>query len=664
MPHLTDVAVDTGGTFTDFVILDQGRLALHKVPSRPGNPTLAVESGLSDLNLQPSAVRLVHGTTVATNALLERKGARLFLVTEAGFEDVLRIGRQNRDHLYDLRVTRPEPLFAAGHVLGVPRSAPRPGAEPELDPDFLQNTLLPALRQAGPELVCVCLLDSYENPEDELAIKKYLESHDFRVVTSHEVLPEFREFERFSTTMLNAYVAPIMTRYIHELDGNLGLANLQIMQSNGGTLSAKSIGREAIHTLLSGPAGGVVGAQAVAAHMGYDQLITFDMGGTSTDVSLLPGNIQYTTDTYFHGWPARIPMINIHTVGAGGGSIAWMDAGGLLKVGPRSAGADPGPACYGRGQDLTVTDANVFLGRIPPSRFLGGRMALRTECITPILHDLAKACGKSPEETAEGIITIANQHMLRALRVISIQRGFNPADFVLVTFGGAGALHAAALARELGIRRVLIPPCAGVLSALGLLMAEVIKNFQVPVFKSFPAEAVSISPDELLDHLRRLEERAAAEMAPEGFQPGDLRLIPSVDMRYQGQSWEVNIPYRPETVGSDFRRRHDELYGYVPSGRGWEIVNLRVQAVGVRSHPDLSRLATERRHKTLAPLETRSVIHHGRKLDTPCYQWEDLPLDSEVQGPAIILDNFTTVWVPPGYQSAINAIGGLELWSA
>jgi len=659
MKPALEVAVDTGGTFTDFVMLREGRLHLHKVPSRPENPSLAVKQGLSDLQLDPATVTLIHGTTVATNALLERKGARLFLVTNAGFEDVLRIGRQNRADLYDLRVSRPEPMVGDEDVLGLD-----PAALEQLrhqDNPAELNDLLARLNARQPEIVCVCLLDAYEDSAAEERLKAWLERHGRRAITSAEVLPEFREFERFSTTVLNAYVAPIMERYIQQLDSRLGLANLQIMQSNGGTLSARTIGREAIHTLLSGPAGGVVGARALAEHLGYDQLITFDMGGTSTDVSLLPGKILYTTDTAFHGWPARIPMIDIHTVGAGGGSLAWMDLGGLLKVGPQSAGADPGPACYGRGREITVTDANVFLGRIQPDFFLGGRMPLQPDNIRPGLHRLATACGKTPLETAEGIVTIANQHMLRALRVISIQRGFNPADFVLATFGGAGGLHAAALARELGMGRVLVLPCAGVLSALGLLMAEVIKNFQLPAFLGYPAATDAIPAADAAPILEQLAETARRDMAREGYAPEDLRLTPSVDVRYVGQSWEINIPYRPESLGADLHRRHRELYGYVPAGQGWEIINVRLQAVGQRPHPDLAQLRPPAGRPVPEPVTRRPVTWHDRRPDTPFYRWADLPVAHRLDGPAVILDDYSTVWVPPDFSVFLNAIGGLEL---
>ncbi|MBN2431776.1 MAG: hydantoinase/oxoprolinase family protein [Acidobacteria bacterium] len=660
MKPLLEVAVDTGGTFTDFVILKAGRLHLHKVPSRPDNPSLAVRQGLDDLELDPAIVTLIHGTTVATNALLERKGARLCLITDAGFEDVLRIGRQNRSDLYDLQVSRPEPLVRPEDIFGLTPETLNLLFREE-DPPYLHHRLLAPLQTRQPEIVCVCLLGAYEDAGVESRLKVWLERHGFRAITSSEVLPEFREFERFSTTVLNAYVAPIMERYIEQLDTRLGLANLQIMQSNGGTLSARTIGREAIHTLLSGPAGGVVGARALAYHLGYDQLITFDMGGTSTDVSLLPGKILYTTDSSFHGWPARIPMIDIHTVGAGGGSLAWMDLGGLLKVGPQSAGADPGPACYGRGREITVTDANVHLGRIQPDFFLGGRMPLFPENTGPGLDQLAAACGQTPREVAEGIVTIANQHMLRALRVISIQRGFNPADFILATFGGAGGLHAAALARELGIRRVLITPCAGVLSALGLLLAEVIKNFQLPAFLEYPAATDAISPSDVASILEQLGETARRDMAREGYTPNELVLNPTVDVRYVGQSWEINIPYQPDSLGSDLRRRHRELYGYVPAGRGWEIINVRLQAVGQRPHPDLDQLRPPAYRPAPRPLTRRPVTWQNHPADTPFFRWTDLTADHPVGGPAVILDDYSTVWVPPDFSVALNAIGGLEL---
>lgn len=656
MSDWIDLAVDTGGTFTDFVLLTGRQVRLHKVPSRPDNPARAVSRGLADLGCDPARVRLVHGTTVATNALLERKGARLFLVTDAGFEDVLVIGRQNRRSLYNLRVSRPEGLVPPGCVFGLQPD----GDGPSLD-SYLREILLPLLRRSTPEVVCVCLIGAYQDPERERAVAGFLEAEGIRAVASHDVLPEFREFERFSTTVINAFVAPVMERYIRELDAALGVATLQIMQSNGGTLSARSIGREAIHTLLSGPAGGVVGSRAIAHHLGIEQIMTFDMGGTSTDVCLVPGRIPYTTEADFLGWPARIPIIDIHTVGAGGGSIARLDPGGLLKVGPESAGSDPGPVCYGRGDDLTVTDANVFLGRIPADHFLGGRMQLQAERILPRLQEMEARCGKTPLELAEGIVAIANQHMLRALRVISIQRGFNPADFTLLTFGGAGGLHAAPLARELRIRRVLVPPGAGVLSALGLLMADTVKNYQLPAFLAAAAEDEGIAADRVRPLLAELRAQAETELAREGFSPGDIITTPSVDVRFQGQSWEINLPFQAETVGRDFRQRHEELFGYVPSGRGWEIINVRLQAVGPRPHPDLDRLTALPAGGDGQPLFRRPVFRQGQSLDTPFYQWTNLIPEAPVPGPAVILDNFATVWVPPDFQAVLNRIGGVEL---
>ncbi|MFQ5409361.1 MAG: hydantoinase/oxoprolinase family protein, partial [Anaerolineales bacterium] len=494
------IGIDIGGTFTDFVFYDEsGRLHTFKILSTPRDPAEAVLDGLQRLSRQYAVSsrqnpdpntddgsldtehwHVVHGSTIATNTLLERTGARTAFVTTRGFRDMLTIGRQNREHIYDFFADRPEPLvppercFAVDERVDYQGKVLRPLADDELSP------LAAALQAAGVESVAISLLFSFHHPAHEERIAEVLQRAGFEVSRSSEVLPEFREYERASTTVINAYVGPRVAHYLARLAEHDSIAELRVMQSNGGSLRADKAGREAVRTILSGPAGGVVGAVRIARAAGLARVITFDMGGTSTDVSLSEGSPRVTTEAAIGGLPVRVPVIDIHTVGAGGGSIGAVDAGGALRVGPQSAGADPGPACYGRGGTApTVTDANVVLGRLAADEFLGGGMALDPTAAEQALTRLAEAAGLgghdglSPGQLAAlGMVAVANAHMARALRVISVERGYDPRDFVLISFGGAGGLHACELARSLGIRRVFVPPGASTLSAYGMLAAD------------------------------------------------------------------------------------------------------------------------------------------------------------------------------------------------
>jgi N-methylhydantoinase A len=468
------VAVDTGGTFTDIVFARAGQLHVLKVPSTPDDPARAVIEGIK-IALGDAPETLTHGSTVATNALLERKGATVALITNRGFEDVIEIGRQNRPHLYALSDTRPPALVAREFRFGIPGRLDYQGIEI----DALQEQDVVALKEKLQycDAIAICLLHSYANAAHEQRVAELLLTLQKPLSVSSELLPEYREYERTATTVVNAYVAPLMSGYLQRLATGTGAQRLRIMGSGGGAVPVSVAEREPVHTVLSGPAGGVAGALCAARADNISDIISFDMGGTSTDVSLCPGHVLRTRAFSIAGMPVAIPVLDIHTVGAGGGSLAWVDAGGALHVGPRSAGAQPGPICYGRGgQQVTVTDANVWLGRLPANAFLGGSETLDRGSIEGPLKDLAKQLGMSQEATAEGIITVVNSTMEGALRVISVERGYDPVDFTLVAFGGAAGAHAADLADRLGIPRVLLPLHPGVLSAYGMLSTPVRKN--------------------------------------------------------------------------------------------------------------------------------------------------------------------------------------------
>jgi len=565
-PASLRLGIDTGGTFTDIVAWDGSTLLTRKVRSTPDDPSRAILDGIAGL----AAADIVHGSTVATNALLERKGARTAFLATEGFEDMLRIGRQHRKHLYD--------FFGAGRADLVPRGLTRGitertlcdgSIEKAVDQDAVRH-IADELRRRGVESVAVCLLHSYANPANELALQPLLE--EFFVSLSHQVLPEYREYERASTTLVNAYVSPLMARYLTRLSGTLGSTRLRIMQSNGGSISSAMACRSAIHTIQSGPAGGVLGAAAVARHAGFDRVISFDMGGTSTDVSLYDGRYSFTQESEIGDFPVRVPILDIHSVGAGGGSIAHVDAGGALRVGPESAGASPGPACYGAGDRVTITDANLYLGRIDPEKFLSGRMTLDASRAARCLERFAAAQGVEPGRMAEAIIEVANSNMERAIRAVSIERGHDPREFALLSFGGAGGLHACQLAERLEISTVLVPRHAGVLSALGMLVADVVRDYS----RSVLGKPVDLAFGEM-------EQQAAAEFAEMGVAtPLCERLI---DLRYRGQSYEITLPYADRAAFDDAHRR---LYGYHHEGREVEAVTARLRGTSMTDKIDLA----------------------------------------------------------------------------
>ena len=648
------VGVDTGGTFTDFVFFKEGSLRVLKVLSTPHNPAEAVLKGLESIGGQGR--RVVHGSTVATNALLERKGARTAFITNRGFEDILEIGRQNRERLYDLHYKRPAPLIPRELRLGVGgRVNYRGEIIGELSLKDL-DTVIGKLRELGVESVAVCLLHSYANPAHERELGEELVKLGIHVSLSHEILPEFREFERASTTAVNAYVSPKMEGYISYLEKNLGKEDsLSIMQSNGGIISSEVAKREAVRTVLSGPAGGVISALHVGRLTGFDRLITFDMGGTSTDVSLIERAPTITTETKINGLPIKVPMIDIHTIGAGGGSIAWIDEGGMLRVGPQSAGAEPGPVCYGRGgEDITVTDASLFLGRLVPEYFLGGEMRLYPDRLSESLRKLSKQLDTSPEELAEAILEVANSNMERALRKVSVQRGHDPQQFALITFGGAGGLHAVFLARMLGIPKVLVPRNPGIFSALGMLLADTVKDYSLTVMLG-GSETSYLQLEELF---QALEDKAIEDMGREGFTLEELTLQRLLDMRYRGQSYELTVPLS-ESYEESFHREHEKTYGY-RHDRETEIVNIRLRATGVPRKPTLPSFSKRSGEDSSgALLASVKTAFGGEFQETRVYRRESLRWGNRIYGPAIVVEYSSTTVLPPGSSAEVDRFGNL-----
>jgi N-methylhydantoinase A len=649
------VGVDTGGTFTDFVVIRGGAIEVFKEFSTPARPEEAILRGMAKIG-GGAELEVIHGSTVATNALLERNGARTALLTTAGFEDVLVIGRQTRRELYNISVIRPAAIISDHLRLGVEERMLYDGTvEKAIDRGQVKR-LVDQLRIENVESVAVCLLFSFANPSHENAIAEALRPLGIPVSLSSRIIPEYREYERTSTTVINAYLAPKMSEYLNRLNDQIKSKSLRVMQSNGGAVAARTASEFPVRTIVSGPAGGVVGAFHVASNGGYPNIITFDMGGTSTDVALCKGEIQVMHEGEIDGLPVGIPMMDIHTVGAGGGSIAELDIGGALRVGPQSAGAEPGPICYGRGARLTVTDANVILGRLPARFFLGGTIPLATERIEPMVNGMSWTRGwKSVHALAQGVIDVVNNNMEQAVRLISVERGHDPADFALFCFGGAGGLHAADLARALGIPRVIIPQFPGALSALGLLLADARKDYSRSLL--MPAESSERRIREVLNELHRVGE---SEMKSEGFSAKLVHHMDAVDMRYRGQSYELSIPMNRGFV-EEFHKAHERRYGYSTPDKPVEIVNVRTSFFGRSQKPQFQR--TPKVRGAAKSVEVSIVWINGRRMKTPIYDRDSLGHGHVVRGPAIIGEYSSTTLVPPDFVCKVDACLNLVLES-
>ena len=647
------IGVDTGGTFTDFIIYLNGKIHIIKIPSTPDDPSLSIISGINKYLHPEYSPFIVHGTTVATNALLEKSGSKIALITTKGFEDILQIGRQNRQHLYILKGETKLPLIPRKNCFGLEERTSAAGeVKKEINVPELKD-ILNKIKQIPADTVAVSLINSYANSENERIIKKQIRKEGILVSVSSDILPEYREYERTTVTAVNAYLLPIISLYLENLENKLKNSKLRIMQSNEGHISPKLAKKEPIRTALSGPAGGVVAAFRVAKSSGYKNIISFDMGGTSSDVSLVDNQIRRTNESFIGEFPIRLPMIDIHTVGAGGGSIAYIDRGGSLRVGPQSAGADPGPACYGNGSQPTVTDANLILGRLFPDFFLGGDMKIFPEKSHKSMQILADKIGKSIFETAAGVIKVANSNMEKAIRVISIERGFDPRNFSLFSFGGAGGMHAAEIAANLNISKILVPKNAGVLSALGLLMADSIKDYSHSILKI----TSELKTEKLLKNYNILRSKALDDMLKEGFIQKNIKLFYFLDLRYLGQSYEISIPWQQNnSFISSFHKAHQKLYSYHHLDQPVEVVNIRIKAAGIGSKIRLKMHKIQKSDPERAFLKKQSLFFSGKKSSASVYNRSQLSAGNKISGPALVVDYDSTTFIPPFYTLKVDRL--------
>ena len=673
------VGIDTGGTFTDLVAidLDRGRYHYHKVPTITADPARGILEGIAELLDQNALARkdvrlLVLGTTLATNAVLEGKWAPTGMLTTQGFRDVLELARQRRPHYFNLDIPKPMPPAARDCRIEIAGRIANDGTEvtPLSERDI--QRAIDTLRQKKVEAIAICFLHAYANPEHEERARALVKKlwPEVYLCTSSDVLAEFREFERFATATVNASLMPVMDRYLERFEHgvrDLGIVHApRVMQSNGGAVSPGAVRRVPVNTFFSGPAGGVIGSVGLGEQLGLPNLITFDMGGTSTDVCLIrDGEPAKKSERTMGGFPVRTRTLDIHTIGAGGGSIAWMDAGGLLKVGPQSAGAYPGPAAYGRGGDKpTVTDANVVLGRLNPKVLLGGRMTMHADKAQAVIDELAANLGVDRTKAAAGVLEIINVNMMGAVRVISVEQGEDPRDFTLVAFGGAGPLHAADIARNMGMRKVLIPPRPGLLSAIGLLHADVRADFSLTrLVRTDKAGIRAVN-----EGLRTLGKRGAQWLKGEGEANGAFQWF--ADLRYFGQNFELILELKHEAVDErslaklieTFHRRHKDYYGYDMREQPVEIVNVRLVVTGKRRVLPPERAKLARGELKAALVEKRKVwfAESGFVL-TPVYDRARLPADCRITGPAIIEQMDTTTVVPPQAKLKQDRCGYLHM---
>jgi N-methylhydantoinase A len=638
------IAIDTGGTFTDCVYLNADGLQVLKVASTPADPGEAILRAVSQIAAEGAAGEVRHGTTVGTNALLERKGARAAFVTTKGFEDTIAIGRQARPRLYDLFFQKPQPLAGAEARFGVAERVAADGSILQAVTAAELERLKLAVAAFAPESIAVSLLFAFANPSNEKAVCAALRELGVPVSASHEILPEFREYERGSTVLINAYLAPKMQSYLDPLNGHLQARGMefQVMQSSGGIVPASLAAREPVRTILSGPAGGVVGAMAVAQEAGFTRALTFDMGGTSTDVALVDceAGLQTSTESQIEGMPVAIPVLNIHTVGAGGGSLASFDRGGALKVGPESAGAVPGPICYGRGEQPTVTDANLVLGRLDLSGLLGGGMKLDV-ARTRDRMELCKQALPSVEIFAEGIIALANSHMAQALRKISVEQGHDPRDFILVSFGGAGPLHACDLARALRIPKVLVPNLPGALSAYGILLSDVVRDY---------SRTVMLRPDDVALERQFLELEDLADFK------GDVER--SADLRYAGQGYELRVPYGRDFVDR-FHAMHKQKYGYADAARNVEVVNIRLRMTAKTDKPVTRRSVARPGDGSAAIVRESQLFCEGAWHSARIYERVRLHAGDVFGGPAVVAEYSATTYMPPRTTATVDQFSNL-----
>jgi N-methylhydantoinase A len=653
------IGVDVGGTFTDTVLVDEnGDIAVSKVPTTPENRSVGSIRGIKRVLAGRGGVidSIIHGTTTPANAVIQRKGGKCALMTNAGFRDVLEIGRQNRPSLYDLFADRPEPLVPRELRIGVKGGVDYKGdVIDDLDEDEIRETTR-WLRDEKVDVIAVCMLHSYANPEQERRIKDIVEEEcDTPVCISSEVLPTFREYERMNTTVLNAYLMPVMDAYLRDLETRLVNADIarspMIMRSDGGIMNVSNARQTPVRTVLSGPAGGVVAGELIGSLAGYDDLITIDMGGTSSDISLISGGkARLTAEGEIAGIPIAVPMIDIRTIGAGGGSMAWVDGGGALRVGPQSAEATPGPACYGLGgTEPTVTDANIVLGRLNSDFFLGGKMKIEPELAERSMNFIRDSLNMDVIGVALGIIEISNANMIGGIRVVSIERGYDPRDFVMLAFGGAAPLHAVDLARELEIPAVIVPQMPGLLSAFGMLASDVKHDFVITYI---------CKPDEDLDPIfGDLESKAYDQLHSEGFSERDMLIARWADMRYVGQAYELCIPAGTASeMVEGFHSEHERVYGHADPESAVELVNLRVLGIGRRSiEPKLIRTDEMPRD---AVKYTREV-YFDEWIEVPFFDRSKLYAGNVVEGPAVVEEIDSTILIHPGSKGRVDRYGNV-----
>ncbi|UCF08830.1 MAG: hydantoinase/oxoprolinase family protein [Thermoplasmata archaeon] len=643
------MSTDIGGTFTDFVVLENGALRTFKLPSTPEDPSLAVKRGLERYKKTTPDI-LSHGTTVATNAVLERKGARCALITTKGFSDMLEIARQTRPSLYDFTQTRPEPYVERELCLEVDERVSAAGdiIKP-LDEDELERLEM-KLKERDVEAVAVSLLFSFLRPEHEKRLREKLKR--WPLSTSSEILPEFREYERTCTTVLDAYVKPIVSLYLSKIEQAFQ-KQFFIMQSNGGVTTSRAAGERPVNILLSGPAGGVAAARYVGELTGEKNLISFDMGGTSADISLVcDSRPKWTSEGEIAGVPVRVPMLDITTIGAGGGSIAWLDSGGALRVGPKSAGASPGPVCYGKGgEDVTVTDCSLLAGHLGEEGLLGGEMALTAKPAGKIAARMAGELGLGQEEFISGVFRVVSSNMILATRITLAKSGLDPRDFALVAFGGAGTMHACALARELGIEKVLVPVLPGAFSAYGILVSDLRLSYSRGVLS--PLNGAEQAIEEGFGELRL---QAEEDLKRQNIDFSKVLLLPSLDVRYRGQSYEINIELEGD-LREAFHEKHRRVYGYAVPSEPLELVNIRLFAV----HPREKHVPDIMGNGSGSPRSERKVLFDEGRIPAPIYSRSNLPAGFEGEGPAIVEEHTATTVVPPGVRFRVDGYGIIHM---
>ena len=649
---MTLLGIDTGGTFTDFIVYKDGQLRTHKVLSTPKAPELAILQGIKELQLDATNLTIVHGSTVATNALLEGKGVTTAYITNFGLGDVLSIGRQTRRELYNLQPEKQSPPVASEYCLetGGRLSASAEVIEPltELQLDKLAQQI----KELAPKAVAINLLFSYLDDDAEKRIAEIIPESIF-VSRSSEVLAEYKEYERGIATWLNSYVGPLVQNYLHRLQDALPQATIAVMQSAGGTIAAELAGQQAVHMLLSGPAGGLAAAKFMGDITSQQGLLTFDMGGTSTDVAMIDGELQLTNEGEIAGYPVAIPMVDMHTIGAGGGSIASVDAGGLLQVGPESAGADPGPACYGNGGRVaTVTDANLVLGRLRADAFLGGGMQLDLNAAREVIKPIADKLKLSIEAAAGGIISIANEHMAHALRVMSVQRGIDPRELSLVSFGGAGGLHVCALADALAMQQAMVPRYAGVLSAVGMLVAPRARQLS----QTFTHVLNTLSNEEIKQRFALLLQQGISALKEEGVAEKDIIAECSLDCRYLGQSYFLNVKWENINAATElFQQLHEKRYGH-QLDLDVELVNIRL---ALKSKVEAIQLPLIEKNEVMEKESFAKLVDIEK--DVPIFNRDDLSIGVKIIGPALITETVSTTYLAVDWICEVDKSGCLML---